>query len=174
MNFFAESRFFYAVSHACTLECWCDKKYINPTSPGFQRNVVTLFNRSESRRVIPPSIPPSLSSSLPDTVIFQFIVIYNEVPQTSLNPTQFCWSGDGSSSIQASKHRWELTYNQFKTTNLCQPIVTSKNVNNVHQKIAFLLKFMQFKRNDLTQGFSTFLCWWPMELGNILEVTHYN
>jgi len=35
-----------AVSHIRILDCWCEEKNINPTSPGYEEKVVTLFNRS--------------------------------------------------------------------------------------------------------------------------------
>ena len=41
-------------------------------------------------------------------------------PKQSYSHPQRCWSGNGSASIQASKHWSESVYNQFKTTNLRQ------------------------------------------------------
>jgi len=61
-------------------------KYINPTSPGYEKKMWYCSKEVEAGGLSRPnsqSIPPKSSSSLPDTVIFQLIVYshrgHNEV-----------------------------------------------------------------------------------------------
>jgi len=114
---------------------------------------VTLFNRSGNKRAEPPnsqSILPKPSSCLPMKSFFNSLCTITKAPKklkAIRNAVDLAM--DLLLSSQARKHR-RSAYHQFKNTNLRQ--------NYGHQNVAFLLKFIWCKRNDLTTNKLSIFC----------------
>jgi len=71
-------------------------------------------------------------------------------PEEAQSYSQCCWSGDGSTSIQPGQ---KTQRKQLITNSNHEPSPTPQSPVKklkIHQKIAFLLKFIWCKRNDLT------------------------
>jgi len=96
------------------------------------------------------SIPPKSSSSLPMKFFNSLYTITKPQKKLKATPNAVDLAMDLLLFSQTRKHRGESAYHQFKTTNLCQHHGHQKKSWRFHQKIAFLLKFIWCKRNDLT------------------------
>jgi len=128
------------VLHILTLDCWCEEKDTNVTSPDYQEKVWHCSKKVGTLGMTSLNsqwIPPNSSSSLPDKVNFQLFVSYYEpLKQASSHPKR-SWSDDGSASIQASKHKWQTPY----ITNLIPLITATSQIPVKKLKLALFFCF---------------------------------
>jgi len=117
---------------------------------------VTLFNRSGSKRAETPnsqSIPPKLSSSLPMKSFFNSLhIILLRRPRRSSKPSPMlliwrwiCFSPARPESTEENQPITNLKPRTFANTK-----VISKKVKDFTRRLLFLLRFISYKRNDLT------------------------